>query len=196
MPFWRRRAEPAGEPVTTGVPTAPEAVRAAAELRSGEKVLAAAQDDATRGWVLATQWRLLQVSDPEGAAGARVELDRPWLEVDTGAWDPDATVLSVTWVGGGRGQQWTLRRLTGPGRLPHIFWERVQASVVLTREIDLGPRRKARVAIRKHLDTRELVDQVVLGRGARPDDAELAREVAITRVELRDQVGLPLRGDT
>src|SRR5690606_11094872 len=87
MPCWGRRAGPAGGPATPGRPRAPEAVRAAAGLRSGEKVLAAAQDDPTRGWVLATQCRLLQVSDPEGPAGARVELDRPWLEVDTGAWD-------------------------------------------------------------------------------------------------------------
>ena len=184
MPFWRRRAEPEGEPVTGAVPAVPDEVRAAA------------RDDVTGGWVVATQWRLLLVADPDGPTGPRVELDRPWLEVDSGAWDPDTTVLSVTWVGGGAGQQWTLRRLTGPGKMPETFWERVQASVVLTREVDLGPRRKARVAIRKALDTRELVDQVILGRGSRPGDSELAREVAISRAELRDQVGLPPVADT
>lgn len=194
MPLWKRRTEQVGEPVTGGVPTVPEAVRSAVDLRSGEKLLAAAQDDVTRAWVVATSWRLIAVADPEAAGEDRIEVDRPWLEVDSGAWDPDTTVLSMTWVDGGTGRQWTLRRLTGPGRMPETFRERVSASVVLMREVDLGPGRKARVAIRKALDTRELSDQVLLGRNSRLDDPLFAREVALARAELRDQVGMPPAG--
>jgi hypothetical protein len=191
MPLWRRHSEQVGEPVTGGVPTLPAAVRSSLGLRPGEKVLAAAQDDVTRVWIAATSWRLIAVADPETPGDDRIEVDRPWLEVDGGAWDPDTTVLSMTWVDGGAGQQWTLRRLTGPGRMPETFRERVSASVVLMREVDLGPGRRARVAIRKALDTRELQDQVLFGRGSRPDDPLLAREVALARAELRDQVGMP-----
>lgn len=155
-------------------------------LDRGERTLAVAQDDLTGSWVALTTYRIVVLSHT-----GDVQVDRPWHDVDTGAWDPDSYTLSLSWVGGSRGLQWQVRTRTGPGRLPEVFWERVQASVVLMREVDLGQRRSARVSIRKVLSTRELVDQVLPGRGARGEDRELAAAVEATRRDLRDQVGLP-----
>lgn len=184
-PLWRARRSEADK-ATAKVPPVPDEVVSAASLGRREQVLAGARDDHTGGWVLVTTWRLVLV-DTSGGVG----MERAWLEVDAGAWDPDTATLSVTWVGGGRGQQWQLRSRTGPGRVPEAFRERVSASVVLARHLDLGERRSARVVIRKALDSRELVEQVLLGRHTRPDDPEVAAEVGRARAEVRDQVGLP-----
>jgi hypothetical protein len=156
------------------------------DLQRREQVLAVAQDDHTAAWVVLTTYRVVMLS-PAG----ETQVDRPWHDVDTGAWEPQTMTLSLSWVGSVRGLQWTLRERTGPGRVPEVLRERVSASVVLMRQVDLGPRRTARVSIRKDLSSRQLVDQVLLGRGVRSDDAELARRVAETRRELRDSVGLP-----
>ncbi len=154
--------------------------------RRGEQVLAQAQDDLTGMWVVLTTYRLLTLTE-----GGELALDRPWHEVDTGGWDPDSATLSVSWVGGTRGLQWQLRQRTGEGGVPQVFRDRVSASVVLVRKVDLGARRTARVSIREVLGTRELVDQVLRGRGARADDRELEREIERCRRGLREQVGLP-----
>ncbi len=154
-------------------------------LDRGEQVLATAREDASGHWLVLTTWRLL-----ERTVDGTSVLDRPWHEVDTGSWDPDAWVLSVLFVDGLHGRQWRLQRLTGPGRVPEVFRDRTTASVVLTRAVDLGPRRSARVTVRTELRTRELHEQVLLGRGARGDDAELGAKVLAARQELREQTGM------
>lgn len=181
------------------IPQVPEQIQVAAELGGREKILAAAQDDHTSGWVLVTSWRLVVVVDSPDASQPehepRLRIDRPWFEVDGGSWDPDTATLSVSWVGAGAGAQWALDSSTGPGRVPEAFRERVSASVVLTQQIDLGPRRTARIAIRENLADRSLVEQVIPGRGYRADDEELVRAMEASRIDLRDQVGLPASAD-
>lgn len=159
-----------------------------AGVPADDRLVAAARDELTGRWVLATRTRVAVVGED-----AEVTLSRPWLDVEGGYWDPESDVLRVTWVGEGVATQW---RFTGHrARLfTDTFRDRVQASVVLVREIDLGPGRTTRVAIRKDLATRELLEQVVPGRGVRPDDDELAAEVAVARATLRDQSGLPPLG--
>lgn len=152
----------------------------------GELVLAAARDDLTMAWLAMTTYRLM-VLTPEG----ELLLERPWHEVDTGAWSPDTSTLSVTFVGGTNALQWLLKASTGPGRVPEVFRERVSASVVQVREVKVGPRRSARVSVRAVLSSGDLVDQVVLGRGVRGDDSELTAEVKRVRREVRGAVGLP-----
>lgn len=198
MPLFRRRsarsARSAQDKQRAKLPVIPEGVQAAARLDPRERVLAAAQDDHTGGWVLISSWRLLVVAPgvPNDAGSAvRLTVDRRWLDVDGGSWDPDTGSLSLSWVGGGAGLQWQFLERTGPGRVPEAFRERVSASIVLMRHLDLGPRRTARVAIREDLRDRSLIEQVLPGKGVRADDAELARELETARVELRDQVGLP-----
>ena len=175
--------------VPKGNPAPPEAVLRSAGLGSGEKVHAAAQDDWDGAWVLATTWRLVTVGDD-----GQVQLDRPWLTVDSGSWDPDTYQLGVSWVDGTPVTRWRLRSSSGPGRLPEALHDRVSASVVLTRHVDLGTGRTARVVIRKDLATRELHEQVLVDRAARPGDTELRDEVARARTEVRSQVGLPPSG--
>lgn len=168
----------------------PEAVDAAAAAGagSGDRLVAAAHDALADQWVLAGRTRL-RVVGPDGT----VRLSQPWLAVDAGSWDPEADTLQVTWVETAETTQW---RLTGPGARHFVeaFRDRVQASVVLVREVDLGRGRTTRVAVRKDLATRELLDQVVPGPGVRAHDAELEREVAVARATLRDQSGLPPLG--
>ncbi|AXH95002.1 hypothetical protein [Ornithinimicrobium avium] len=156
-----------------------------ADLGRGEQVLASAREDDGGRWVVLTTWRLLERT-PEG----ETLLDRPWHLVDTGAWDPEAWTLSVSFVDGHEPRGWRLQRLTGPGRVAGVFRDRTTASVVLTRAVDLGPRRTARVTVRKVLRTRELREQVILGHGARAGDPDLAARVLAARQELRDQTGM------
>lgn len=186
MPLFRRPKKVIGElpPPERSVTDIPGA--AAPELARGEQVLATAQEDAGGHWLVLTSHRLLERTE-EG----QTLLERPWHEVDAGAWDPDLWVLSVSFVDALGGRQWQLKSSTGPGLVPQVFRERTQASVVLTRAVDLGPRRSARVTIRTDLATRELREQVLYGRGSRRDDGDLAAGVHQARFELRDQVGLP-----
>lgn len=170
-----------------GAQTPPEAVIEAG-VPAGDRLIAAARDLTTQHWVLACRAVVAVVTDE-----AEVVLSRPWLRVEAGAWDPDADLLRVRWVDDPVASNW---RFAGPGArvFTDAFRDRVQASVVLVREVDLGPGRKTRVAIRKDLATWELSEQVVPGRGVSPTDTELAREVEVARATLRDQSGLPPAG--
>lgn len=174
---WGRKAEqgPPEVVVRAGVP-------------ARDKLVAAAWDELGQQWVVATQTRLAVV-----AQDGEVRESRPWLDVDGGAWDPESDTLRVTWVAGGGPTRWTFTG-TGAHAFTDAFRDRVDASVVLMREVDLGPGRKTRVAIRKDLATRELVDQVVPGQRVRADDDELNEQVAVARATLRDQSGLPPLG--
>jgi hypothetical protein len=156
------------------------------ELARGERVLAVGQEDGAGRWLVLTTFRLLERS-PEGMT----LLERPWHEVDTGTWNPDLWMLSVSFVDGLHPRQWQLKTQTGPADVPQVLRERTTATVVLLRVVDLGPRRAARVTVRKDLASRELGEQVVLGRGARTDDAELMAAIRRARDDLRTQTGLP-----
>lgn len=157
-----------------------------ATLEPGESLLASAQDDQTGHWLLLTTWRLLERAEDGSTA-----LDLPWFQVDTGAWDPDEWTLRASFVGEEPDSTWTLRRSTGPGKVPEAFRDRTTASVVLVRAIDLGWRRTARVVIRTDLRSRELLEQVILDPATDPKDQAVRRQVHVARQELRGQVGLP-----
>ena len=186
MRLWKKRPTRTIGPDLPAPASSPGDVpdAALAGLGPGEKVVATAQDDATGHWLVLTLWRLLERT-PEG----QDVLDRPWHEVDTGAWDPDAWTLTASFVDRAT-RQWRLQSRTGPGRIPEVFRDRTTASVVLVRAVDLGPRRTARVTIRTDLRTRELSEQVLLGRGSRASDQELAEQVHVARQDLRGQVGM------
>lgn len=186
MAWWKRPRRIIGPEVPPPEGRAGDAPAAAVGgLDRGEQVLATAREDAGGHWLVLTTWRLL-----ERTADGSTVLERAWHEVDTGSWDPDTWVLSVLFVDGLHGRQWRMQRLTGPGRVPEVFRDRTTASVVLTRAVNLGPRRTARVTVRKVLRTRELCEQVLLGRGARDEDRELAASVLAARQEVREQTGM------
>jgi hypothetical protein len=159
---------------------APE-VRKAIDLGSRERVLSWAHEAASGTTVVATNHRLYAVD----AAGAR-SLTRPWHEVDGGTWSAELTQLTVTWVDGSRPSQWVLGATS---LLPETLRERVQASVVLAQRIELGPRRWAKAVLRQDLGTGDLIEQVVLGRGVRADDAEMTARTDAALAYLREQVG-------
>lgn len=161
-------------------PTAREVL----ELAKGEHVLAAALDDNSGSYVVATTYAIAVVS-----AGGERTLRRPWHLVDAGVWQPETYTLSVTWTDGHRPAQWTFRDQRT--LLPEVLRERVQGSVVLATRLLLGDRRTGRVAIRKDFATRELIPQVVLGRGVRPDAPDVQAQVQAAMADLKDQVGLP-----
>ena len=160
------------------------AITAACGLARHERVLAFGVDDNTGGYVVATSFALVVVRQ-----NAERVFRRRWLAVDAGSWEPETATLTVTWADGGRGAQWSFR--DQPTRLPETLRERVQASVVIARRLNLGDRRNGRVAIRQDFETRELVPQTILGRYTRADDPEVAAHVEAALAHLRDQVGLP-----
>lgn len=164
----------------------PPPVRRAAGLGRGEQLLAHGHDAAAGTWLLCTSWRLVAVG-AVGERAAQVVLDRPWWAVDGGAWDSEASALTVTWVDGAGADRWVLE---DPGSVPETLRERVSASVVLVRHVDLGPGRRVRVAIRKDLRDRRLLEQVLPGPGTRSGDHALAAAVLRARAELRDQTGM------
>lgn len=166
-------------------PKAPADLVTALDLPRGEKVLAFAVDDNT-GNTLAACTTELAVVEPDGQVASR----RPWSDVDSGQWDPDTWTLSITWVDRGRGSQYTFREVET--RIPEVFHERVQASVVLATSLPTtGAGQSGRVVIRKDLRTGELFEQVVLGRRTSLSDPAVAQAVARAGANLRDQVGLP-----
>ena len=155
--------------------------RTALDLGSGERVLTWAREEGSGTTIVATNHRLCAV-DPTGA----LSLARPWHDVDGGSWSAELTQLTVTWVDGSRPAQWVLG---GTTLLPETLRERVQASVVLAQRIELGPRRWAKVVIRQDLGSGDLVEQVVLARGVRADDAEMTARTDAALAYLREQVG-------
>lgn len=186
MAWWRRPKKVIGAlpPPERRVVDIPRAARP--DLARGEQVLACAQEDDHGHWLVLTTLRLLERTEEGGTV-----LERPWHEVDTGRWDPDAWVLSVSFVDALATRQWTFKRCTGPGQVPLVLRERTQASVVLMQEVTLGSGRRARVCLREDLATRELLDQVILARGASPTDTALAAEIEQVRRRLRAEVGAP-----
>lgn len=164
-------------------PKVPDAVVRAVRPARGEKVLAFAVDDKTGGTVVATTAELALLHDDQ------VVWQRPWMDVDSGQWNPDAWTLSVTWTDRSRPVQFTFTGLDT--RLPEVFHERVQASVVLSAPLPLtGPGGSGRVVIRKDLRSGRLHEQRVLGRRTDPSDPAVAQAISQVSAALRDQVGL------
>lgn len=147
-------------------------------LERGEQVLAtAAVEGAT---VVITSRRLV-------VPGGGLDEGRPWHLVDGGAWDPEESVLKVTWVDGSPAGRW---HLTEPGGVPDAFHERVNASVLLVEQVRLDPSRRARVVLRKDLTTDRVLAQTIVARGCDPDDPQLVAVTEEVATRLSEQVGL------
>jgi hypothetical protein len=144
-------------------------------------VLSLAHDVRSGADVVATTTHVYAVA--EGS----VVLERPWHMVDTGSWDDEKRLLTVQWVDRAPATVWELEEL---GTFPQVLRERVQASVVLADEVDLGPKRKARVVVRKELATGALLSQTILGKGVRSTDPGVREETGAALDRLREQVGL------
>lgn len=78
--------------------------------------------------------------------------DQPWHDIDRGGWDEAASTLSWQDVfGAGH-----CVALAEPGRLPEVFNERVSASIVLQKVVELPGRRRAVVSLRRDLGVTEV----------------------------------------
>ncbi|MHA3838252.1 hypothetical protein ACXR8F_21260 [Terrabacter sp. AAH1] len=172
MPLFERRRRPA----------LPAAVRAAVPLEGAESVLAWARDDLTDGHVVATTHHLAFVG-PDGTLAWR----RPWHEAETGTWQGESSLLTVTWADRSPAVRW---RLSEPSLVQQTLRERLQASVVLSDEFRAPNRRTVRVVIRQDLATGGLVEQTIPGKGVDLSDPRVAAEAAERRARLRSEVGL------
>ena len=110
---------------------APADVIERAGLQRGEKVLASAEtDDGT--WLLGTRDAFVVVK----AEGEATRL--PWEGVETADWDSDAAQLRVAEVGEyGEVRPVHVFSVKEPGMLLQLIRERVTASVVLQRRVEL-----------------------------------------------------------
>ena len=161
-------------------PDLPAELRAALGERAAD-VLSRAHDVRSGADVVATKTHVYAV------LSGSVVLDRPWHMVDTGSWDNETSRLTVHWVDRSPATVWELEEL---GTFPQVLRERVQASVVLADEVDLGPKRRARVVVRKELETGALLSQTILGKGVRSSDPGVREETSAASQRLREQVGL------
>lgn len=144
-------------------------------------VLSVVRDARSTAYVVATTTHVYAVRD------GSVVLDRQWHMVDTGSWDDETARLTVNWVDKAPASVW---ELTEPGTFPQVLRERVQATVVLSDEVDLGVKRKAKVVVRKDLANGALMGQTILGRGVRSTDPGVREETHAALDRLREQVGL------
>jgi hypothetical protein len=156
-------------------------VRSALDLRRGERVLAGARL-VGEGRAVGTT-RALHVVAPDGAVERH-----GWDRVAAAAWSDTASMLQVTWVDAQ--PQLVLEFADGPGFLPEVVRERVEASVVISRRIETGGRRGVRVAIRREAPGAELSTQVVADRGVDLTEPGLAARVAAELADLREQAGM------
>ncbi|MDQ7991253.1 MAG: hypothetical protein AAGC63_01660 [Propionicimonas sp.] len=109
-----------------------------AQLGRRPRVLAwAATDD---GYVVGLADRML-VRDASGWQAY------PWHRIATGKWDGGSSLL--VWVDTD-GCEHTVA-LSAPALFPDLFNERVSASVVFARRVDLGDGRHATIALRRNL---------------------------------------------
>jgi hypothetical protein len=162
----------------------PDDVRARLAIPRGERVLAVAPLTAG-GWAVATAAELL-VADDAG----EVSLRRQWADVDRAAYDPQRSIVTISWV-----DAVPELRLAAVDpereRLPQVIRERVEWSVVLGEEIPLPGGRFARVAVRR-TTAGELFSQALAGPGVDLDDPAVARLVDAAEQRVRSAAGMSL----
>lgn len=117
----------------------------------------------------------------------------PWETVEKADWDADTSTLIVTEVGA-----WGLERpvhtvvLEEPGRLLELVRERVTASVVLQRHVEVRGRRGFRVIARRAPRGDQPVQWVYeFDEGVDPEDPVVRRAAEAALARAREDVGLP-----
>jgi hypothetical protein len=161
-------------------PTLPDDVRARLEVPPGDRVLAAAE--LTDGWAVATP-RHLHVLPTEGPPTRRA-----WCDVSGARMDPDAAVLTVTWVDGAPP---TALRLTDDRSrvFPDTVRQCIDSSILLSEKVPLPAGREARVALRRDADG-GLLTQVVGTPDVDLTDPATAAAVDAAEARLREAAGL------
>ncbi|MGN0064336.1 MAG: hypothetical protein ACI379_08830 [Nocardioides sp.] len=155
------------------------------DLPRGEKLLAWATGE--DGTVLAGSQDALYVLVP-GAEQRRV----PWEQVEAASWDVESGTLRVSEVG-----TWGEQRpehavaLETPGRLLELLRERVTASIVLQRHVELSPRQHMRVIARRApRGAAEIFWMYEYDEGVDPDDPAVRAAAEEALAGARHDVGL------
>ena len=106
-----------------------------------------------------------------------------WHEIEHGGWNAETRKLSWAEYGGRRGSI----ELTGPGRLPELFRERVAASIVVERFVPISGDRGVVVNGRRDLgaDRPVITWHATLGRGLTWSTPGLRETVDEAMAELR-----------
>jgi hypothetical protein len=159
----------------------PTDVRASLRLQRGERTLEWAQGSA--GWVVATTHALW--------VPGRSGLERiGWEEVDTATWGQDDGLLTVVQAAplGGRARQRVLRVHDGADLLL-VVKERVRATMVLSRRIDLGAGRGVAIVARRPPGSDTLCWAVSVDGGVDVDDPQVRRVIEDALTDLKAQVG-------
>jgi hypothetical protein len=150
----------------------------ALQLGAGERVLA--WSPLAGGGVAVATVEGLRVLTPRGQV-----LHREWLQVRQASWEAASGTLALAWVAS---RQLTALELTAPGRFPDVVHERVQSTLLLSREVPTRGGRNVWVALRR-AGGGEVLTQVVPSPGARLDDPEVAEQVRRAERALRDEAG-------
>ena len=156
----------------------PEAVRAAAQLGPGERVLALAE--VRGGWTFATT-HALHVVTTLGEGGVPDTARRvAWTDVRTATTVPSEELLDVRLVDGAR---WSVPVGAKPGRLPETVRERVQNSVVVARLVEVRRGKGVHVVARRTPEE-DVTVQVAVDDGIDASDPEVAARVEEARQEM------------
>ncbi len=113
-----------------------------------------------------------------------------WHEVESGGWSAPDELLTWTLVDGRRGQM----RLREPGRLPEVFRERVEATIVVRREVsDDGTGAEFTLSARRQLDdhTAPLQWRTTLARGTSWSQPGVREAVERAMTALRSEYDIP-----
>lgn len=168
----------------------PESVRS--RLGSGERVLAAAHaEDGT--WLVGTRDHLhafsYSLSDSLSDSGSS---RWPWEQVQRADWDAETSSLRVEPLAEFGAQVTTAAyRLSEPGGLLELVRERVTASVVMQRRVDLVRKRGVTVIARRPPSgLGPVVWAVVYDEGLEPDDVAVAQVVETTLREAQESLGV------
>lgn len=134
-------------------------------------------------------------SDGGGAVGGTRDalyLPRrvPWEAIASADWDREAEQLRVVEVGEfGQEQPIHLLPLRAPDRLLQLVRERVTASFVLQRHVDVHHGRRARILARRRPAGGEVHWYVDYDAGLDPDDPEVASVVDDALATARSEIG-------
>lgn len=106
-----------------------------------------------------------------------------WHEIDSGGWDHESGTLRWTTVDGYS----SALVLTGIGRLPDLFNERVTASIACIRTVNLAGSGTAVITARRDLahPTSALIWRVAPGKGVQPQQVDRDPLVAVELERLR-----------
>lgn len=148
----------------------------AALLAPGERVLAAAPLTGG-GWLVASDRGLL-------AVGLRVG----WSTIIHAQWYDDESRLSVTWLAPAVAHERSLM-IEEPGRLPETVHERVTATILLSRRVQLPDRRGVRVVARRQPGCDDLRWQVVPDPGVDASAPVVSARVEAAKRDIAAELG-------